>query len=173
VIDVELLLKSTPLAWHWSRHGIAFVDPNIPPSSLLRGEPLTLSLSIYIHMEMDSATDSNGLGDPRVDRHLIIRNTHPIFPSSLSYALLPSFVDPRNLSGSTWPRNPPYPLALFPCSWSQKRSFLSIPIGYHVRCSEVLMIGCRPTRSTISPHRDRVNFEMHCSKVIEGVWRYT
>jgi hypothetical protein len=132
-----------------------------------------LSLSIYIHMEMDSATDSKGLGDPGVDRHLIIRNTHSIFPSSSSYSLLPSFGDPRNLSGSTWPHIPPYALALFPCSWSQNRSFLSIPFGYHVRCSEVLMIGCQPTRSMISPHRDRVNLEMHCKEVIEGFWRYT
>jgi len=41
-------------------------------------------------MEMDSATGSIYLGDPRVDRHLIIWNTHSIFPSSWFYTLLPS-----------------------------------------------------------------------------------
>jgi len=41
---------------------------------------------------MDSATGTICLGDPRVDRHHhIIRNTHSIFPSSWSHALLPSF----------------------------------------------------------------------------------
>jgi len=51
-----------------------------------------LSLSIYIHTEMDPATGSIYLADPGVDRHhLIIRNRHSIFPSSWSHALLPSF----------------------------------------------------------------------------------
>ena len=41
---------------------------------------------------MDSATGSIHLGDPGVDRHhLIIQNTHCIFPSSSCNALLPSF----------------------------------------------------------------------------------
>jgi hypothetical protein len=57
-----------------------------------------LSKSLYIYTygdtgipEMDSATGSIYLGDPRVDRHhLIIRNTHSIFLSSWSHALLRS-----------------------------------------------------------------------------------
>ena len=38
-------------------------------------------------------------------------------------------------------------------------------------------MGCLPTSSTISPHRDRVNLEMHSKAVIERVlgctWRLT
>ena len=57
-----------------------------------------LSKSLYIYtcgdegiMEMDSATWSIYLEVPGVDRHhLIIQNTHSIFPSSWSHALLPS-----------------------------------------------------------------------------------
>jgi len=64
-----------------------------------------LSKSLYIYeygdtgiMELDSATGSIYLGDRGVDRHhLIIGNTHSIFPRSWSHALLPSFVDLRNL----------------------------------------------------------------------------
>jgi hypothetical protein len=58
-----------------------------------------LSKSLYIYTyrdtgiaEMDPVTGSTYLEDPRVDRHnLNIQNTHSIFPSSWSHALLPSF----------------------------------------------------------------------------------
>jgi len=58
-----------------------------------------LSKYLYIYTygdtgitEMDSATGSIDLEDPEVDRpHRIIRNTHSMFPSSCSYALLLSF----------------------------------------------------------------------------------
>jgi len=33
------------------------------------------------------------------------------------------------------------------------------------------MMGGLPSSSTISPHRDRVNLEMHSEAVIERVWR--
>jgi len=73
---------------------------------------------------MDSVTGSIYLEDPGVDRHhLIIWNIHSIFPSSWSYALLPSFrrstqscklfIDPRNLCGSAWLGIPLSPLTLF------------------------------------------------------------
>ena len=72
-------------------------------------------------METDWATGSIDLGDPGVDRHhFLIRNTHSIFPSCWSHALLLSFdwstqfvwflthsfrafIDPHNLCGSSWP----------------------------------------------------------------------
>jgi len=50
-----------------------------------------LSLPIYIHTEMDTVTGSIYLAGPGVDRHhLIIQNTHSIFPSSWSHAFLQS-----------------------------------------------------------------------------------
>jgi len=58
---------------------------------------LSKSLSIYRYgdtgiMEIDSATGGIYLEYPGVDRHhLDIRNTHCIFPSKRSHALLPSF----------------------------------------------------------------------------------
>ena len=123
---------------------------------------------------MHSATGNISFGDPGVDRHhLIIRNTQSIFPSSWSHALLPSFVDPRNLCGSSWPRIPSYSFTSFLPSPSQNRSFSWIPCGYHARCGGVLLMGCLPSSSTVAPHHDRVNLEMHSEAVIERVWRYT
>jgi len=68
-----------------------------------------LSKSLYIDSyqdtgitEMDSATGSNYLWDPGVDRdYLIIRNSHSVFPCSWSHALLPSFLDLCNLCWSS------------------------------------------------------------------------
>jgi len=37
----------------------------------------------------------------------------------------------------------------------------------------VLMMGCLPSSCTVSPHRDRLNLEMHSEAVMEQVWRYT
>jgi len=140
---------------------------------------------------MDSATGSIYLGDLGVDRHhLIIRNTHSIFLTSWSHALLPSFhrstqfvwfltnscqafIDPRNLCGSSWPGTHSYPLTLFLCSSSQNRSFSRIPSGCHGRCGGVLMMGFLPFSSTDSPHPDRMNSEIHSEAVIERVWRCT
>ena len=147
-----------------------------------------LSLSIHIHTEMDSVTGSIYLADPGVDRHhLIIRNTHSIFPSSWSHASFDrptqfvwflmhsfqAFIDPRNLCGSSWPGIPAYPLTLFLRSSSKNRSFSRIPFGCHVRCGGVLMMGCLPSSATISPHRDRVNSEIHSEAMIEQVCRCT
>jgi len=51
---------------------------------------------------MDSATGSIYLGHPGLDRcHLIIWNTHFIYASSWSHALLPSFQRSMRLSGSS------------------------------------------------------------------------
>jgi hypothetical protein len=129
------------------------------------------------------------MGDPGVDRHhLIIRNTHSIFHSSWSHALLPcfhrstqfvwvlthscqAFIDLRNLCGSLWPGIPSNPLTLFLRSSSQNRSCSRIPFGCHARCSRVLMMDCLLSSSTVSPHRDRVNSELHSEAVIEQVWR--
>jgi len=138
---------------------------------------------------MDSATESIYLGDPGVDRyHRIIRNTHSFFPSSWSHAPLPSFhrstqfvwflthssqafIDPCNLCGSSWPGIPSYPLTLFLRSSSQNGSFSGILFGYYARCGGVLMMGCLPSSSTVSPHRDRVNLEMDSEAVIVRTWR--
>jgi len=137
--------------------------------------------------EMDSATGSIYLGNPRVDRHhRIIRNKHFIIPSSWSHALLPSFhrsthyvwflthscqafIDPPNLCGSSWPGIPWCPLTLFLCFSSKNHSFSGMPFGSHVGCGGVLMIGSPLSSSCISPHRDWVNVEMQSGAVIEWV----
>jgi len=139
---------------------------------------------------MDSATWSIYLADPRVDRHhLIIQNTRSVFPSSQSHAFLLSIhrstqfmwllthscqasIDPCNLCGSTRLGIPSYCLTLFLHSSSQNHSFSRIPLGWHVRCSGVLMMGCLPSSSTITPHCDRVNSEIHSEAMINHVWRY-
>jgi len=58
-------------------------------------------------------------------------------------------------------------------SSSQNQSIWSIPFRCHVRCGGMLMIGCLPSGSTDSPHRDQVNLEMHSEGVIKQVWRCT
>jgi len=147
-----------------------------------------VTFSIYIHTEMDLATGSIYLADAGVDRHhLIIRNTHSIFPSSWSHALLPSFqrpthfvwflmrsfqafLDPCNLCGSSWPGIRAYPLTLFLHSPSKNRYFSRVPFRCHVRSGGVLRMGCLPSSSTISPHHDRVNSEILSEAMIEQVW---
>jgi len=42
-----------------------------------------------------------------------------------------------------------------------------------VRCGRLLMMGCLPSSSTVSPHPYRVNLEMHSEAANEGVWRFT
>jgi len=124
---------------------------------------------------MDSATESIHLGDPGVDRHhRIIRNTHFFFPSSWSHAPLPSFHGSTQfvwfiMAGYPFISSHPLPTLLeleplFPTN---------SPFGYHARCGGVLMMGCLPSSSTVSPHHDRVNLEMHSEAVIELVWTYT
>jgi len=155
-----------------------------------------LSKSLYIYTygdtvitEMDSATGSIYLGDPGVDRHhRIIRNTHCIFPSSWTYALLPSFrrstqfVDPHALSQSVhrstqfvWFIMAGYPfISSHPLPTLLELEPLvptNSPFGYHATYGGVLMMGCMPSSSTVSPHRDRVNLEVHSEAVIERVWR--
>jgi len=129
------------------------------------------------------------LADPGVDRHhLIIWNTHSVFPSSWSHALLPSFpgptryvwflmhssqafIDPLHLCGSSWLGIPSYPLTLLLHSSSKNRSFSWILFGCHARCRGVLMMGYYSASSTISPHRDWVNSEIHSKAMIRQVWR--
>jgi len=157
-----------------------------------------LSKSLYIYtyedtgiMEMDSVTGSIYLEYPGADRHhLNIRYTHSIFPSSWSYALLPSFhgstqfvwilphscqsfIDPRNLCGSSGPGIRSYPLTLFLYSSSKNPSFSQIHFGYHATCGTVLMKDSLPSSSSISPHGERVNIQMLAKAVIDRVWRCT
>ena len=139
--------------------------------------------------EMDSATGSIYLGDPGVDRHhRIVRNTHCIFPSSWTYAPSPSFrkstqfVDPHALLQSVhrstqfvW-----FIMAGYPFVSSHPLPTLleleplcptNSPFRYHAKCRRVLMMGCLPSRSTDSPHHDRVNLEMHSEAVVDRLWR--
>jgi len=125
--------------YRWRNGKIRFSPP--PPLSLARGSRWGAYRDTGI-AEMDWATGSIYLGDPRVDRHHLIkqRTTHCIFLSSWSHALLPSFhrstqfvwflkhscrafIDPRNLCGSSPPGSLSHPLNLFLCSSSQNRSF--------------------------------------------------
>jgi len=141
--------------------------------------------------KIDSVTENPYLGDSVVHRHHhIIWNTQSVFPSSWSHALLPSFhrsrqfvsflryfyqafKDPSNLCGSVWLCIPVYPHILVLCSSSRSGSWGSILFGYYARCGRVLMMGCRPYSSTISPHRDQRNFEMHSKAVFEWLCRCT
>jgi len=88
-----------------------------------------------------------------------------------SRTICQAFIDPHNLCGSSWPGIPSYPVTLFLRSLSQNHSFSLIPFGCPARCSGVLMMGCLPSSSTVSPHRDWVNLEMHSEAVIMPVWR--
>jgi len=142
-------------------------------------------------MEIHSTTGSIYLAHPQVNRHhLIIRNKHSIFPSSWSHALLlnfygstrfgwilvhscQAFTDPHIVCCSSWPGIPSNTLTLFLHSLSQTRSLSRIPFGCHARCGGVLMISCLPSSSTISPHHDRVNSEIHSKAMIEQIWRLT
>jgi len=115
-------------------------------------------------------------------------DTHCIIPSSLSHTLLPSihrsthhvwflahscqvFTDPGNSCGSSWLGNPWCQLTLSQCSLSQNHSFSRMPFGSHVGCGRVSMMGCMPSSSSVSPHCDWVNVELHSRAVIEWVWR--
>ena len=131
------------------------------------------------------------MGHSGVDRHhRILRNSHSIFHSSWSHTLLlsihrsthfvwfftdscPAFIDPRNLCGSSWPGIHSYPLTLYLHCSSQNCCFSRMPFGCVARCGGMLMIGCLPASSTISPHRDRVNLQMHFEAVIDRVGRCT
>jgi len=142
-------------------------------------------------MEMDSATGSIDSGNLREDRHHhLIRNTHSIFHSSWSHALLPSFhrstqfvwflthscqalIDPCNLCGSSWIGIPSYPLTLFLHSLIQNRSFSRIPVRFHVRCSEMWIMGCLRSGSTVSLHRNRLNLVTDFETVLEQLRRCT
>ena len=149
-----------------------------------------LNINIYTYGDtgitaMDSATGSIYLEDPGVDRHhLIIPNTHSIFPRPWCRELWPSFhrstqfvwflthfcqafIDPRNMCGSSWPGVSSYPFTFFLRCSRQNRSVSQIPFGCHVRCGRVLMIGCLSSSSSISPHHDQVNLETHSEAMIE------
>ena len=117
-------------------------------------------------------------GDPGVDRHhLTIHNTHSICPSSWFHALLPSFhrsmqfvrflkhscqtfIDPGDLCRSSWAGILSYPVTLCLRSSSQNCSFYRNPFRCHARCGRVLKMSSLPSRSTVSPHCDRVNSEL-------------
>jgi hypothetical protein len=132
-----------------------------------------LSKSLYIYtyadtgiMEIDSAKGSIYLESLGVDRHHInIRNTHCIFPSSGSNALLRSFgtamqfvwilthscqvfIDPRDLCGSSRLGIPVYALPLCLCFSRRNRFFPELCFGCLERCGRVLMMGCQPWSSS-------------------------
>ena len=155
-------------------------------------------MSLYIYtdgdtgiMAMDSVTGSIYFEYAGVDRHHPdIRNTHSVFPSSQSYALLPSFrgstqyvsnltlscqlfIDRRISFGSSRPGIRSYPLTLFLRYSTQNHSLSRIPFGYHARCCGVLMMGCLTSSSSVSPHRDQLNLEMLSNAGINRVWRCT
>jgi len=141
-------------------------------------------------MEMDPATGCIYLEDLGVDRHhLIVRNTHSILPSPWSHTVLLSFhrsmqfvwflthscqvcIDPCNLCGSSWPGSPSDLLTIFLRSSSQNHSVSRIPFGWHARCGGVLMMSCLLSISTVSPHLDRMNTDIHSEAVIEQVWTF-
>jgi hypothetical protein len=125
--------------------------------------------------EIDSATGSIYSGDPGVDRHhLIKRNIHSTFPSLWSHALMPSFRTSTHFVWfihhgrvSLWMHSPS-------SNAPRARTALSrVPFRYYARCGGVLMMGCQPDSSTVSPHRDRENIEIPSEVVIYRVWRCT
>jgi len=113
------------------------------------------------------------LGHLRVDRHHLIKqwNTHCIFHSSWSHALLPSvhratqvgwfvkhccraFIDPPNLCCSSHPGSLSHPLNHFLCSSSQSRSFartwllLNVTMQLHCVWLNPCDIGMIPSECT-------------------------
>jgi len=92
--------------------------------------------------------------------------------SSLALGVLQScraVIDQSNFCHSSWRVS----LHISWNSLSRNHAFSPIPFRSHVRIHWVLMMGCVPFSSSVSPHRDRVNFEMHSEAVIVWVWRYT
>jgi len=115
--------------------------------------------------KMDSVTGSIYLEDPGVDRHLIIRNTHSIFPSSWSHALLPSL---HRSTQFVWfiMGIPSHALTLFQCSSSENHSFSQIPFGCRVRCGTVMIMSSLPSSSSVWPRCDRLNLGMHSGLLV-------
>jgi len=121
------------------------------------------SLHIYTYRdtgitEMDSARGSTYLWDPGVDRHhLIIQNTHSIFPSSSSHALMPSFVDLCNLCGSS--------------RTVVKHSYIhAICVVQHGRGSLHILWPSSKLRDALGG-RNRASLEIHLEAVTERGWR--
>ena len=131
-----------------------------------------LSLNIYTDgdtgiTETDSVTGSIYLGEARVDRHhRIIRNTHSFFPRSSSHAPLLSF---HRSTKFVWFIMAGYPVISshpLPTLLKPERLFLR-----NARCRGVLIMGCLPSSSTVSPHHDGVKLEMHSKAMIMEIWR--
>jgi len=106
------------------------------------------------------ATGSLHLGDFRIDRHHILRNTHSIFPSTRSHVPCQTLIYTHNLFGSSHAGTASYYMTLILCSSSQNSTFSRIPFGSH-------------DSSTVPPHRDHVNIEMYLQGLITWLGRFT
>jgi hypothetical protein len=160
----------------WCGGKIYFSAP--PPHSLAGGSRRGAYGDTGI-LEMDSAMGSIYLGDTGADRHHLIiqRNTHSIFPSSWSHALLSSihrstqfvwfvmhscaaFIDPPKLCAFLHLGSLSHPLTLFLPSSSQHRSVSWIPFGCRERWGGLLMMGSLPSSSAVSPQRVLINIKL-------------
>jgi len=152
------------------------------------------SLSIYIYTviqeytEMDSPTGSIYLGDPRIDiHHLSIQNTHSIIPITWYHGVLMSisgsmqfvwiltntgrgFIYPHNICCSSWQGILSYPRTLVLLSSSKDYSFSRVPFVCYASFGELMMIGCLPSSSAVSPYHDPLNLEMYSEVMFEWVW---
>jgi len=136
-----------------------------------------LSKSLYIHTYIHTyirryRNNGNGLSDREYIFGRPRRRKTLSFPAFDLTSSFHDFVDPRNCVDPR-SRVVSYLLTLILHSSSQNRSVSRIPFGCHARCGGMLMMGCLPSSSTVSPHCDRVNSEMHSEAVIERVWRCT
>jgi len=68
-----------------------------------------------------------------------------------------TFMDPRNLCGSSQLGTPSYPCTIVLCSSGQNHSCRQIPFGCRESCA-------------VCPHRDPVHLEMYLEAVTERVW---
>jgi hypothetical protein len=48
-----------------------------------------------------------------------------------------------------------------------------MPFPCRGRCVGVLIVGCLASITTISPHSNRVNFDIHCEAAMVQVWSFT
>ena len=139
-----------------------------------------LSLSVYIHTEIQREQKWTQQQEVYISKILgwidIISwyEIHtPSFPALRLMYSCRAFGDPCNLCSSSWPGIPLYPLTLFLHSLSQDCFFSRMPFGWHARCGGLSIMGCLPSTSSVSQHRDGVNLEMHSEALIERVSRYT
>jgi hypothetical protein len=114
---------------------------------------------------MVPATGSIHLGDCRVDRHLIIQNTHSIFPSYSSHTLLRNFLEPPNLCCSLWPGTPSYPVTHFLHSSNKNQCFLMTSLRILLEL-HWFITPCWYEQGDVLAGNDRVNLEMYFEAAI-------